>query len=496
MSKIIDIVKISQANYIKGKKREDLKNKSQFFTPYEIALQMISTIDLEKISKLKSISILEPSAGCGILVAALVDKIINNSNNLQKIFIDVYEKDKELAKILKQNLECIKKIVYEKNKVTINYKVICNNFILYNSDKWNKNNPGKYDYIISNPPYKKINKTSEEAVVMNKIIYGQPNIYTLFIVMCIKLLKKDGILVVLSPRSYLTGEYSKKIREYIFENSSLLHIHSFDKRNIFSTVNQEVIICTYSKCQNIKNVKLSFNGNLEFETRFEQILNDKESMSIVVPKSVEDIKILNKFKQFKYFLDELGYKVSVGPVVQFRNEEYLSKDIYSAKFAPLLICNDIQNNNLIIYDIRENRKKTHNKSISIKNKYLIKNSNYLLLRKVSARDDNNVITCAVINKNFFNHTYVGLDNNLLYFLSNNNSELSIEECYGLYCFVNCNQFAHFYSLINGTHTINVTDFSKIKFPSKKIIILIGKEIIKSQIFDKQYCSKIIEKYVF
>lgn len=496
MDNIINIIKKSQEKYLDNKKKEVLKKRSQFFTPYDIACRMVDTINFEEFNNLDKIYILEPSAGCGILIAVLIKEILINLNNVKELYIDAYENDKEIANLLKNNLIKLKREVEEKNNITIKYRVVKENFIIKNKNKWNSNNRvRKYDIIISNPPYKKINQESEEAKIMSSVIYGQPNLYTLFIAMSLKLLKTSGVYTVLSPRNYLTGEYSKKIRGYIFELYSLTHIHSFGNRNIFPSVNQEVIISTYVGVSNNRIIDVLYNGKLSFTTKFNDIILDRNSMSIVVPRTKSDMKILKRFTGLNYSLEDLGLKVNVGPIVQFRQDKYLSREVYSKEYAPIVIANDIQRDNEIVYYTRENKRKTHKKSISIQSKKLIANNNYLLLRKVSAKDDESLIVCAVLENNYFNHHLIGLDNNLLYFLKEDNSSLSLEECYGLYCFINSNEFSSFYSIINGTHTINVTDFSKVKFPSYNMIISMGRAILNSKIYSKENCTKLLNEYL-
>ncbi|MGO0807190.1 hypothetical protein ACTPEF_24960, partial [Clostridioides difficile] len=51
----------------------DAKQFNLLLVPYDTAIKMISTIDFNLFKKTDTLSILEPSAGCGILVATLVE---------------------------------------------------------------------------------------------------------------------------------------------------------------------------------------------------------------------------------------------------------------------------------------------------------------------------------------------------------------------------------------------------------------------------------------
>ncbi|WP_202708808.1 Eco57I restriction-modification methylase domain-containing protein [Sporosalibacterium faouarense] len=492
-NELLDIFNRSQENYIEKKSRKHLKSNSQFFTPPHICKKMLETINWDSFKEQDSISLLEPAAGCGILILETVFYIIKKTN-INKLFIDVFELDSELFNILNENLNLLKMYFKKNHNIEIIINLYNENFILFNSDKWKcDNNYLLYDIIVSNPPFKKINQSSDEALLMKDLVHGQPNIYTLFIAMSLKLLKKEGVFSVISPRNYLVGIYSKKIRNFIFNNYSFSHIHTFDNRNLFKFVNQEIIISTYVNKRNTE-IQISRNGDSELKINFNNIIFDKKNNSIFVPNDNKDLMLVNKFLDLEYTLDDIDIKVSVGPIVQFRNQEYLRKNIYSGDYAPLLINNDIVNNNEIIYFSRKNSRKTHNKSIHKSARCLIKNSNYLILRKVTAKDDKNILISSVLSKDFFQHELLGLDNNLLYFHRvTNDKYLSLDECYGLFCIINSKQFQSYYYLINGTHTINVSDFKNMRFPNLDTISSIGCKLRNTKKYTKEHCSDIVSE---
>ena len=76
--------------------------------------------------------------------------------------------------------------------------------------------------VISNPPYKKIGKNDIESTIMENVIYGQPNMYFLFMAMAERLLKDDGELIFIVPRSWTSGTYFKKFREVFLNNVKLI----------------------------------------------------------------------------------------------------------------------------------------------------------------------------------------------------------------------------------------------------------------------------------
>lgn len=470
---------------------------SQFFTTPEIAMQMVELIDINALNK-QSVKLLEPSAGCGILILFSVLKLIKNPN-IQSISVHAYEIDTNLCKILYSNLNILSKFIFMEYGIRVEFEIVNKNFILDNFNHWNSPSSNLYDLIITNPPYRKINQSSEEAIMMHNIVYGQPNLYSLFICLCLKLLNKETTYnncIILSPRSYLSGIYFKKTRNFIFKDYYLTDIHLFKNRNVFKLVSQEVIISCYTT--HVKDmVNISYDYETPFKVMFEQLIHDIDIFSILVPTKKDDLNLLHQFNNLRYSLKDLNLKVSVGPIVQFRNTKFISKDIYSDSYAPLVIAYDILSNNVLQYYSRENHtlRSSHNKSISINAKYLIPNSNYLLLRKISAKDDAVPILPLVLDKNYFNHSLLGLDNNVLYFHAIDYNELSLELCYGLYAYINSIYFSSLYQMINGSHTINVTDFNYIKFPSKDRLCKIGTEILSLNLYDSNSCTSILLKYL-
>ena len=190
--------------YLGERNKEYRKEFSQFFTSLSIAQLMSSKIIIEK----EEITLLEPSAGLGILIYASVLELKNK--NVKKIKITAIEYDKNLCEILEENLKFLKEELL--NEIEITFEIINDNFIELYGNSW-KNNQlkifkeefEKYDLIISNPPFKKINKESKENIYFDKFITGQPNIYHLFIALSLKLLEDKGQYIVISPKNYLGG---------------------------------------------------------------------------------------------------------------------------------------------------------------------------------------------------------------------------------------------------------------------------------------------------
>jgi len=152
-----------KANYALTKDSMSQEHLAQFFTPAKIANFMATLFILDK--NKRKIRILDPGAGEGILSIAILDRIINEKINIDRIEVVAIEIDPKLLVVLESNY----KIAFKNCSnvgIDFDYKIIDKDFIEYgfhekhNSLFTNESEIGLFDFIIANPPYKKIQSSS------------------------------------------------------------------------------------------------------------------------------------------------------------------------------------------------------------------------------------------------------------------------------------------------------------------------------------------------
>lgn len=468
MDRFYEKIEESTQIYLEKRNKKYRKELSQFFTPISVAELMSSQIEVEKYQE--EIRILEPSAGLGILLYGCIKKLLKT--NIKKIYITAIEYDKEICVLLEENLRFLKKGL--KGKIKIEYEVINGNFIKLFEKYWGSNQLKifeskenfEYDLIISNPPFKKINKKSAENASFENFIIGQPNIYHLFIALSLKLLKTRGQYILISPKNYLGGKYTENLRKFIFSNYSLVYLHLFNERNkVFGNeVLQEICITKYVRDLN-DMIKITYNDNTEFflVPILEILL--PETFSLIFPKNMEELEFIEEISRYGKNISDQGLKFNIGKVVQFRVD---SKDKSCEEFdknsIPLLITNHIKRNRIEYQQIKTGNKE---KIVSLllnkntKNK-LIKNENYVIFRKNVDYESEYFIQAAVYRKEFFNTEYIGIDNNLVYI--SDESGLSLEKAQRICEYLNSREFESYYKMINNSHTINSYEINQMLFP--------------------------------
>lgn len=480
--------------YISKIPDETRKQKGQYFTPGKISKLMIK--QFQNLEKYESVNILDPGAGLGIFESAFCDFFKALNKNIS-ISFDIYENDMTVLPFLEHNMEICKREV-ESSRVKISYKIIPEDFLLSNShvflsqENIFENEDEKYDFVISNPPYYKINTSSLQVQHMKHIMNGQPNIYPFFMALSAKLLKPEGQVALLTPRSYCSGLYFKKFRNWFFELVKPCKIHLFEsRREIFKKyeVYQENMILTAIKTKNIpKNIQISVSKGIPVtdkdiqkrSTSYNNIINKKhDDISIRIPTSKVEELIAAHIDKYTDNLESLGFKISTGSVVPFRAKKFLDYGLTtSEESVPLIWMQNITDGNVKWpIDIA-------NKSIKIKvtnesKKILIPNKNYIFIKRLSSKGGKRHINSAVYFKNCIDVEFIGVENHVNY-ISKKEGELTESESYGIVALLNSIIYNKYFLIGNGTTQVNAKEINEIPLPPIDLIKKLGDSVIESK----------------
>ena len=101
--------------------------------------------------------------------------------------------------------------------------------------------------------------------LMPAICYGAPNLYFLFAAMSLFNVCDSGEMVYIIPRSWTSGMYFKRFRQYLFSHGVIEQIHLFTSRDkVFDTeqVLQETMIVKIRKQRQVLRIYWSLLLNL------------------------------------------------------------------------------------------------------------------------------------------------------------------------------------------------------------------------------------------
>lgn len=438
-------------NYTKEHRKEVRKEKGQFFTP----LSIVDFMAKKAAMKSSHLSILEPGAGNGLLTAAVIKYSIDYKlcNSFSVRFI---ENDPDIQPLLEQTAALLEEYV-EKRHGHIDISISGQNYIT-------EEEKNIYDIVICNPPYKKIRKDSEESVCMREYVFGQPNLYMLFMCKAINNLKNGGKFVFITPRSWTSGNYYKLTRRFVLENLNLTDLLLFEDRDkVFDgeDVLQETLITIGEK--NTQQEPLINICTLPYIDAVDNVMkvNAKEIKSIgadnylLLPSSKEDLQIIDQMSSITDTFESLGYCFKTGPVVEFRNRDVLSlgnKDGYVPMYRTANIVNG-----KCVFPVDVGKAQYVN---SDEKKLLISNANTVFLRRLSAKEEQRRLQSCVYYKKDDNR-YISIENHVNYLVRMDGSPLATEEAEWINSLLMSDEYDTYYRIINGSTQVNASEVNKL-----------------------------------
>lgn len=463
------------------------KKYGQFFTNIGTAKFMASLFcyDLSK----PRLDILDAGAGTGVLAIAVVQNLIEKGY-IGNIHVTCYETDQFVLPLLCQNLAHVTEI-----HPNVTYTIKEQNYITGQAVLFNtlfEKNENCYDYIIGNPPYLKISKDADEALAMPHVCHGAPNLYFLFWAMGVYNLKDNQELVYIIPRSWTSGAYFKKFREYLFSTCVITDIHLFESRDkVFDgeSVLQETIIVKVKKTTtqpNYINITTSstseFTDVKRFKTSYNTVVAENQLVFLVT--NDDDAKVLRTINRFKQTLLDINLKMQTGIIVDFRTREVLRDQIEDGAY-PLLFSHHIKNGEVVWPQGKEGEViKTDKKS------HLQENGDYLIVKRFTSKEEARRLQCGIyLKQNYNNFEYISTQNKVNFIKCD-----SPYIAYGLFVLFNSTLYDKYYRILNGSTQVNSTEINQMPVPDKKVIAKMGEELMQNEL-SVYNCDKILKIWI-
>ncbi|MEL7624197.1 MAG: N-6 DNA methylase [Clostridiales bacterium] len=481
--------------YLDTASKAERKKIGQFFTPASIAEHMAGlsrNFD-------DSVFILDPGAGSGILSAAMVDTLI--TKNVKKIYLDAYENNSDILPLLKENLTLIQQTARDRD-IELYFNIFEKNFIVENQFAWTGLIPNqKYDIVIANPPYKKISKNDVEANIMLDIVYGQPNLYFLFMAMGTQLLKDGGECIYIVPRSFSSGLYFTAFRNHFLNIVQITNLHLFVSRESVGgskdKVLQETIILRATKANtrpNVIQITQSSNESCcitnHFSVQYETCVKNNDNSFLFFPTSAEDSQILDFVNQWPSSLPELGYRMKTGIVVDFRETLWMRTDS-SENVIPLLWAYNFHENR-IRFPVKVEGKPQYLYNGQETNRLKMQKGNYLLLKRFTSKEERKRLQCALLlEEDFSSYDSISTENHLN-FITKINGRMSKEEVYGLFVVLNSSYMDKYFRILNGSTQVNANEINALPFPTYNDLVQMGRSAMQLPSLTHLECDNILE----
>jgi adenine-specific DNA-methyltransferase len=442
----------------------------QFMTPTPVARFMAS---LFPATTLRVGRLLDAGAGVGALSCAFLDRWISADGlAFKNVEVEAYEIDATLRNRLEEVLASYAK------RSSVRYKVFSDDFIQVAALQ--TLGARRFTHAILNPPYKKINSSSDHRLFLRQAGIETVNLYSAFVALALALLKADGQLVAIIPRSFCNGPYYRPFREFLLHHAALRHVHLFASRTKTfkdDDVLQENVIIRLERGGVEGSVIVSnstddsFSDLATHEQPFHRIVfPDDPERFIHVPMSFGQ-NTLELSEGVRFSLPEIQIGVSTGPVVDFRLLEHIQHRptqgavplLYPGHFSGQAILwpkDDIKRGNAIRLN-------------SETRKWLYPNGFYTVVRRFSSKEETRRIVASVVRPDAFSGaTMLGFENHLNVFHEDKHG-LPEALAYGLASFLNTTAVDDNFRRFNGHTQVNATDLRLMKYPDRNTLTALG-----------------------
>lgn len=466
--------------------KDKRKKYGQFFTNESTAKFMASLFDFDLCKS--DINVLDAGAGTGILSAAVVQELMNRGYQ-GHIHITCYETDNLVLPLLEKNMSILME------QANVSCVIRKENYITSQSfatDSLFREDENIYDFVIGNPPYLKISKDADEAKAMPGICHGAPNLYFLFWAMGIYNLKQGQELVYIIPRSWTSGAYFKKFREYLFDNCVITDIHLFESRDkVFDgeSVLQETIIVKIRKTTTVPDSicittssTSDFSDSKRFNAPYDTVVAKNQFVYLVTNE--EDARVLHQINNFHRTLPEIGLKMQTGIIVDFRTREVLRDRLEEGSY-PLLYSQHIRDGRVVWPLGKEGEViKTE------RNGFLQKNSDYLLVKRFTSKEEKRRLQCGIFLKQKYSQFEFISTQNKVNFIKCDSPCVT----YGLYVLLNSTLYDSYYRIMNGSTQVNSTEINQMPIPERDVIEKMGRDLMHKEL-SVINCNKILSKWI-
>lgn len=296
---------------------------AEYYTPHAVAKIMAAILVTEEV---QDVTCYDPSAGSGTL-------LMNIAHAIGEDKCTIYSQDisQKSSSLLRLNLIL-------NNLVHSIQNIIQGNTILEPFHKAKDGSLMKFDYIVSNPPFKldfsDFRDELETKENHDRFFAGIPNvpnkkldsmaIYSLFLQHIIYSLSDTGKAAIVVPTGFITAQtgIDKKIREHLVKNKMLAGVVSMPS-NIFATTGTNVSILFLDK-SNTEDVVLVDASNLGRKIKEgknqKTVLSEAEEQKIIdtfnAKEQVDNLSVVVKYDE----IAKKNYSLSAGQYFEVKIE--------------------------------------------------------------------------------------------------------------------------------------------------------------------------------
>ena len=342
--------------------------------------------------------------------------------------------------------------------------------------------PQQYDVVVCNPPYRKLMQAEVEQhrAVFADVICGQPNLYTLFIRLATKLTKPNGLVGLVTPTSFLSGQSFSFLRTYLLKNAEVKHIGIIrDRLRVYLDVEQDTALTTIRRRnRTMHECTVASVSVVERDGQYRNIGHcslPNSGGSWPLARDAHDLRLLNRASKSGFRLADYGYTPTIGAYVWNRDprRRYRTlKDVPAAARTnsfPLLWASDVQVNGKLRFDEHATSEAQERYvHLGSDGHGMVKRNPAVILQRVTTSDQRQRLVGAPVSSRFIakHGGFVGENHVVILEQTSDDPALTPTQLLKL---LKSNVINRYFNCISGCANVSVFELQQVPFPDPKAL---------------------------
>jgi adenine-specific DNA-methyltransferase len=333
---------------------------------------------------------------------------------------------------------------------------------------------GLADVVVCNPPYRKMAAAEVAAAVKDfaDVISPQPNLYGLFIALSLRFLRSDGVSVLVTPTSFLSGHSFCRLRKFLSNTAHVASVGIVEERDgVFLDVQQEtaVTILRSGPSNALAHTEISLITARGIRNRIGDCMLPGSGVAWPIPRTASDVPLLAAADRFAHRLKDYGYEARIGNYVWNRDQrKAYSSENFARRFnrdaIPLLWSSDIKPGNAVHFDgAKKNRGERRFVVVKDPIHPSIIRRPCVLLQRVTSNDQPRRLVAAPVGPAFFRRYggFIGENHTVTLVPRRLRPDLSPSQLAELLA---CPQIDRLFRCISGATNVSVFELNQLPLP--------------------------------
>ena len=324
---------------------------------------------------------------------------------------------------------------------------------------------GRYDLVITNPPYERISVPARLREEFRSSLYGHANLYGMFVEASLRLCREGGYVALVAPVSFLGGQYFQRLRTLIEQEGMLAHICFIEERQgIFDGVLQEICLVLLKK-GGWGPTRISHYRRVEGRQIVQELtLGRRNGRPWIIPRSVQDVGLWEVVRRCSWTIADYGYHASTGPLVWNRHRSQLRKEKGEHSY-PIIWAQSVRPGGRFRFPAP--RREWQFIEVLPGQEHLVRRQPVVLVQRTTAKEQPRRLLAASLDEHFI-HQWGGYvaENHVNLLLPGGRPKLSPA---GLAVLLNTGLIDRIFRWISGTVAVSASELMELPLPDPEVL---------------------------